>query len=157
MVLQNKFGADTSRAGYVLYFLAGMLPWLPFSEAVGRSPYVMIEHRNFVKKLVFPLETLPVNLVISGVVTEVFALAIFIARTAGGARLGAVARGVAAGADRAAASADRRVVLVPLGAGSFRARPGPDHRLSADAVVFPDAHLLSGVAEIPAAAARILA
>jgi lipopolysaccharide transport system permease protein len=78
VVLQQKFGADTSRTGYVLYFLAGMLPWLPFSEAVGRSPYVVIEHRNFVKKLVFPLETLPVNLVIAGVVTEAFALAIFI-------------------------------------------------------------------------------
>jgi lipopolysaccharide transport system permease protein len=79
VVLQQKFGADTSRTGYVLYFLAGMLPWLPFSEAVGRSPYVVIEHRNFVKKLVFPLETLPVNLVIAGAVTEAFALAIFIA------------------------------------------------------------------------------
>jgi lipopolysaccharide transport system permease protein len=79
VVLQTKFGGDTSRSGYVLYFLAGMLPWLPFSEAVGRSPYVVIEHRNFVKKLVFPLETLPVNLVLAGVVTEVFALAIFVA------------------------------------------------------------------------------
>lgn len=79
VVLQTKFGADSSRTGYVLYFLAGMLPWLPFSEAVGRSPYVIIEHRNFVKKLVFPLETLPVNLVLSGLVTEVFALTIFLA------------------------------------------------------------------------------
>jgi len=78
VVLQTKFGEDTSRSGYVLYFLAGMLPWLPFAEAVGRSPYVVIEHRNFVKKLVFPLETLPVNLVIAGVVTEAFALAIFV-------------------------------------------------------------------------------
>ncbi len=55
-----------------------MLPWLAFSEAVGRSPVVILEHRNFVKKLVFPLETLPANLVISGVVTEVFGLSIFV-------------------------------------------------------------------------------
>lgn len=78
VVLQTKFGADTSRTGYVLYFLAGMLPWLPLSEAIGRSPYVILEHRNFVKKLVFPLETLPVNLVLSGFVTQVFALLIFL-------------------------------------------------------------------------------
>lgn len=77
-VLKTRFGADASRSGYVLYFLAGMLPWLAFSEAVGRSPYVILEHRNFVKKLVFPLETLPANLVISGAVTEVFGLAIFL-------------------------------------------------------------------------------
>jgi lipopolysaccharide transport system permease protein len=79
VVLNTKFGADNSRTAWVLYFIAGMLPWLSFSEAVGRSPYVVIEHRNFVKKLVFPLETLPVNLVLSGLVTEVFALAIFFA------------------------------------------------------------------------------
>jgi lipopolysaccharide transport system permease protein len=78
VALKARFAGDTSRSGFVLYLLAGMLPWLAFSEAVGRSPYVILEHRNFVKKLVFPLETLPVNLVISGAVTEGFGLAIFI-------------------------------------------------------------------------------
>jgi lipopolysaccharide transport system permease protein len=78
VVLQTRFGADTSRSGYVLYFLAGMLPWLPFAEAVGRAPQIILAHANFVKKLVFPLETLPVNLVVSGIVTEVFALLIFV-------------------------------------------------------------------------------
>jgi lipopolysaccharide transport system permease protein len=79
VVLKTRFGADTSGVGYVLYFLAGMLPWLAFSEAVGRSPYVILEYRNFVKKLVFPIETLPANLVISGAITECFALLIFLA------------------------------------------------------------------------------
>jgi lipopolysaccharide transport system permease protein len=54
-----------------------MLPWLAFSEAVGRSPGVMLEHRNFVKKLVFAVETLPVNLVAAGLVTELFAVALY--------------------------------------------------------------------------------
>jgi len=78
VVLKTRFGADASGIGYVLYFLAGMLPWLAFSEAVGRSTYVILEYRNFVKKLVYPLETLPVNLVIAGAVTEAFGLAIFL-------------------------------------------------------------------------------
>ena len=78
VVLRTRFGADTSRTGFVLYFLAGMLPWLAFSEAVGRSPYVILEYRSFVKKIVFPLETLPINLVISGAVTEAFGLLIFV-------------------------------------------------------------------------------
>ena len=77
IVLRTRFGNDPSRAGFVLYFLAGMLPWLAFSEAAGRAPFVIQEHRNFVKKLVFPLEILPVNLVLAGLVTEVFALGIF--------------------------------------------------------------------------------
>src|SRR5216684_781498 len=79
VVMQSHIGADRSRSGFILYFLAGMMPWLAFAEAVGRSPHVILEHRNFVKKLVFPLETLPANLVISGAVTELFALAIFVA------------------------------------------------------------------------------
>ena len=79
IALKARFAGDTSRSGFVLYLLAGMLPWLAFSEAVGRSPYVILEHRNFVKKLVFPLETLPVNLVVSGAVTEAFGLVIFVA------------------------------------------------------------------------------
>jgi lipopolysaccharide transport system permease protein len=77
IVLRARFHGDPSRAGFVLYFLCGMLPWLAFSEAAGRAPFVMLEHRNFVKKLVFPLETLPVNLVAAGLVTELFALGIF--------------------------------------------------------------------------------
>ena len=59
--------------------MARMLPWLALSEALGRAPVVMLEHRNFVKKLVFPVETLPVNLVISGLVSEIFGVALFLA------------------------------------------------------------------------------
>lgn len=77
VVLQTRFGTDTSSGRFVLYFLAGMLPWLAFSEAVGRSPQVVLEHRNFVKKLVFPVEILPVTQVLAGLVTEGFALLIF--------------------------------------------------------------------------------
>jgi lipopolysaccharide transport system permease protein len=79
VVLRTRFGADRSGSGYVLYFLAGMLPWLAFSEAAGRAPYIILEHRNWVKKLAFPLEILPAIPVVSGIVTEVFAVAIFAA------------------------------------------------------------------------------
>ena len=67
VVLRAKFPNDPSRSGFALYFLAGMLPWLAVSEAAGRAPTVMLEHRNFVKKLVFPVETLPLNLVTAGI------------------------------------------------------------------------------------------
>jgi lipopolysaccharide transport system permease protein len=79
IVLDTKFGKDPSRSGFVLYFFGGMLPWLAFSEAAGRAPTLIWEHRNFVKKLVFPVETLPVNLVASGLVSECVMLALFMA------------------------------------------------------------------------------
>jgi len=77
IVMQSKFPNDPSTTGFALYFLAGMLPWLAFSEAVGRAPFVMVEHRNFIKKLVFPVETLPVNVVAAGLVTEFFGMILF--------------------------------------------------------------------------------
>jgi lipopolysaccharide transport system permease protein len=78
VVLRTRFGADHSSTSFALYFLAGMLPWLAFSEPAGRAPHVVLEHRNFVKKLIFPLETLPVNQVVAGLVTEMFAAAVFL-------------------------------------------------------------------------------
>src|SRR5205823_2605716 len=47
-VLESKFPGDPSKTGFALYYLAGMLPWLAFSEAAGRAPGVILEHRNFV-------------------------------------------------------------------------------------------------------------
>jgi ABC-type polysaccharide/polyol phosphate export permease len=73
----HRIAGDPSRAGFALYYIAGVLPWLAFSEAVGRSATVMLEHRNFVKKLVFAVETLPVNLVVAGLVTECVAIVLF--------------------------------------------------------------------------------
>lgn len=78
VVLKTRFSADASGTGYVLYFLAGMLPWLAFSEAVGRAPTIILEHRTLVKKVVFPLEILPPNLVLSGLLTEAIGAAIFL-------------------------------------------------------------------------------
>lgn len=77
VVLKQRFGDDPGRAGFAIYFLAGMLPWLAFSEAAGRAPFILVEHRNFIRKLVFPVETLPVNLVVSGLVTEFFGIILF--------------------------------------------------------------------------------
>ena len=79
IVLRSRFGGDSSQSGYVLNFLAGMLPWLPFSEAVGRAPTSMLEHRNFIKKLLFPVETIQVIQAAAGLVTQAFALLVFLA------------------------------------------------------------------------------
>src|SRR5262249_38178660 len=77
VVMRSRFPGDDTRYAFALNFLAGMLPWLAFNEAIGRAPSVMLEHRNFVKKLVFAVETLPLNLVFAGLVTELFAILLY--------------------------------------------------------------------------------
>jgi lipopolysaccharide transport system permease protein len=73
-----KANNDTA-LDYVLYFLSGMLPWLAFSEGVGRAPTILVDYRNFIRKLRFPVEILPLTIVGSGLVTECFGIVIFLA------------------------------------------------------------------------------
>jgi lipopolysaccharide transport system permease protein len=77
IVMKPKGDADP--AAFALYLIAGMLPWLAFSEAAGRAPVNMLEHRQFIKKLRFPVETLPVNIMLAGFVSELFGLLIYFA------------------------------------------------------------------------------
>ncbi len=78
LVLNQKVAGDPSPTAWAFYFLAGMLPWLAFSDALARAPGILVEHRNFIRKLVFPVEILPVNLVVTGLVTEFFGILIFL-------------------------------------------------------------------------------
>ncbi len=78
LVLKTRFGDDPDPSIYILFFLCGMLPWLAINEAIGRAPLVILEHRNFVKKLVFPVEILPANLAFSGLVSSGLALIVYL-------------------------------------------------------------------------------
>ncbi len=159
LVLQSALRQDPSRAGFAVYFLAGMLPWLAFSEAVGRAPFMLVEHRGFIKKLVFPVETLPVNLVVSGLVTEFFGAILFV--------LGAHCC--------CEAACRRRCSICPLlvvpqilltagicwflaALGVFVAGPGADHRLSADDLVFltPICYPEESLSKLPPFALRLM-
>jgi lipopolysaccharide transport system permease protein len=63
---------------FLLYFICGMLPWLAFSEALGRAASVLLEHRTLVTRVLFPVPILPVNIALSGLASSFFALTVFI-------------------------------------------------------------------------------
>jgi lipopolysaccharide transport system permease protein len=79
VVMRSRADGDPSATGFAFYFLAGMMPWLAFSDAAARAPGILVEHRNFIRKLVFPVETLPVNLVVTGLVSEFFGIIVLLA------------------------------------------------------------------------------
>jgi len=79
VILRARFPGDPTREGFVLYFLAGMLPWLAMSEAWGRSPSLILEHYNFIKKLVFPVQILPAVRTFAALISEGVALVLFLA------------------------------------------------------------------------------
>jgi lipopolysaccharide transport system permease protein len=70
------FGARFTENGtpweYALYLFCGLLPWTAFSETVQQSSGIVVAHANLVKRVVFPLETLPVAQALSALVAQLF-------------------------------------------------------------------------------------
>lgn len=54
-----RFGSSSSKWSYALYLFCGLLPWTAFQEAAQNSANTIVAHANLVKKVIFPLETLP--------------------------------------------------------------------------------------------------
>jgi lipopolysaccharide transport system permease protein len=79
LIMKVRFGDDASPTSFVLYLFCGMLPWLAFSEALSRSCNVILENSSFVKKLVFPTQILPVNMVVSALITEGIGILVLLA------------------------------------------------------------------------------
>lgn len=78
VVLKVKFGTSGSTSNFALYLMAGLLPWGAFAEALARSSTVILEHPNLVKRVVFPLQILPLVTVLSALVTEAIAFLILL-------------------------------------------------------------------------------
>jgi lipopolysaccharide transport system permease protein len=67
-----RFGANGSAWDFALYLFCGLLPWTAFQEAVQHSTQTVVAHTNLVKRVVFPLEILPVALVLTALVNQMF-------------------------------------------------------------------------------------
>jgi lipopolysaccharide transport system permease protein len=77
-IFHAKFGGDSGPFGYAIYLFCGLLPWIAFSEGVKRSTSSLIENTNLVKRVVFPVEALPVNLALSGLVNQLIGTVVLI-------------------------------------------------------------------------------
>ncbi|KRV81734.1 ABC transporter permease [Pseudomonas citronellolis] len=64
-VLKSRWGAEQSTASFALTLFAGLLLHGMLADSLSRAVTVMHNHRNQVKKLVFPLELLPLSLALS--------------------------------------------------------------------------------------------
>jgi len=63
VVFKAKWGviANESRAEYALTIFCGMVIYGIFSECVARAPSLILANPNYVKKVIFPLEILPLS------------------------------------------------------------------------------------------------
>lgn len=56
----NQTGAEHSTAEFAVILFSGLLAFQFFSEVVGGAPGLIVNNRNYVKKIVFPIQILPV-------------------------------------------------------------------------------------------------
>ncbi len=68
-----RFGANDSHWDYALYLFCGLLPWSMFQESVQQSANTIVAHANLVKRVVFPLETLPAAQTFAALGNQLFA------------------------------------------------------------------------------------
>ncbi|HVG31170.1 MAG TPA: ABC transporter permease [Pyrinomonadaceae bacterium] len=76
-----RFGAQGSAWDYALYLFCGLLPWTAFQESAQGAATVIVSHANLVKRVVFPLEALPVSQVLAAHATQMFGTVVLVVAT----------------------------------------------------------------------------
>jgi len=71
-VFNARFVAGGTPWDYALYLFCGLLPWTAFSESLQQSASIVVAHANLVKRVVFPLETLPVSQALASLAGQLF-------------------------------------------------------------------------------------
>jgi lipopolysaccharide transport system permease protein len=60
VIFKSRWGGDESRTLFAVVLFVGMIVLGLFSEVLNRAPSLILSNVNYVKKVVFPLEILPV-------------------------------------------------------------------------------------------------
>lgn len=86
-LFRQAFGArlppDEAAENYPLFLLAGLLPWLLFSETLTRAATCVTDHSALIKASVLPSETLPISVLASTLFGHVLSVVILILAATG--------------------------------------------------------------------------
>lgn len=69
-VLKIRFGPEDSTGQFAQLVFCALLPWTAIQESTTRSARGFIEHNNLIKKVRFPLETIPLSYVFSATIHQ---------------------------------------------------------------------------------------
>ena len=76
VVFRVKVDASLAIPGdHTLYMLSGLVAWLVMADVLGRSPSIVSNQASLVKQVVFPVEILPVKMVLASLPTFVIGFA----------------------------------------------------------------------------------
>jgi len=79
-IFKSKWGVqpDEGKVAFALALFMGLITFNIFSESVNSAPTAILDNVNFVKKVVFPMEILPVVGFLSAVVNALFSLVVLL-------------------------------------------------------------------------------
>ncbi|WP_439668169.1 ABC transporter permease [Cupriavidus necator] len=79
-VFKARWGGGTgSKSEFAIVLFTGLIIFNIFAECIGRAPSIIVGNANFVKKIVFPLEVLPVVNLLSALFHAGISMAVLLA------------------------------------------------------------------------------
>jgi lipopolysaccharide transport system permease protein len=73
---------------YGLLVVAGLLPWIGFSESITRGTASVLAQRNLMKSRLFPMELIPVTAVCAGIIGQLVGTILLVPVLASAGKLG---------------------------------------------------------------------
>ena len=78
VILRMRFEEGTGTSSFVVYLLAGLIPWLFFAEATTRGISAFIDNAHIIKKVKFPVEVCVATAIISPAVTFIIYMVFYL-------------------------------------------------------------------------------
>ncbi|MBI5248902.1 MAG: ABC transporter permease [Desulfomonile tiedjei] len=80
VMFKMKWGGaiEGSHVDFALTMLCGLIPFSVFAEVVTGAPGLIMQHPSYVKKIVFPLEILPVSMLLASLAHAGFSMVILL-------------------------------------------------------------------------------
>ncbi len=69
---------DEKKAAMGVFMFTGITVWTSVAESLIRGTNAIVDNGNLIKKLAFPSEVLPLNVTLVGLVTQSFAIVVFV-------------------------------------------------------------------------------
>jgi lipopolysaccharide transport system permease protein len=76
--LKVKFGSSESPFTFAVFLLCGLLPWIAFADGMSTSTGLIRGNANLVKRVVFPLEVLPLTLTLVALIQQTIGFALLL-------------------------------------------------------------------------------
>ncbi|MEK7142937.1 MAG: ABC transporter permease [Patescibacteria group bacterium] len=76
-IFKVKISIESSSKDYALFAIAGLIPWLAFSEGINKSITSIYSKASLVKQSIFPIEILPLSSILPSFISLIIGLIIY--------------------------------------------------------------------------------